>query len=246
MNPVENNLLHVQHRIRQACEHANRNPSSVQLIVVSKSHPAEMVRHAFEAGQLAFGENYIPEGVDKIEALEDIRHQLIWHFIGPIQSNKTRFIAESFDWVQSIDRLKIAQRLSDQRPRDLPDLNICLQVNISGESSKSGVDPKDALLTCLDLVELPNLTLRGLMAIPEPGVSLQAIKNFSKLFFDIQKHLKRHQFKNKFDTLSVGMSDDLEQAILGGSTMVRIGTAIFGQRNTEEVEEETIENNDGI
>jgi PLP dependent protein len=246
MSTIAENLMLVQNRIRYATELAHRKSNSVQLIAVSKTHPPEVIRQAFEAGQVAFGENYIPEGVDKIEALEDIRDQLVWHFIGPIQSNKTRFIAESFDWVQSIDRLKIAQRLSDQRPRDLPDLNICLQVNISGESSKSGVAPEDALLTCLDLVELPNLSLRGLMAIPEPGVELQTIKNFSNLFFDIQKHLKRHQFKNKFDTLSVGMSDDLEQAIQGGSTMVRIGTAIFGERTTQESTVEPLENDNGI
>lgn len=246
MNPIADNLSFVKNRIRIACEKANRNAKSVELIAVSKSHSAEMIRNAFQAGQYSFGENYIPEGLDKIEALEDIRDQLTWHFIGPIQSNKTRFIAESFDWVQSIDRLKIAQRLSDQRPRDLPDLNICLQVNISGESTKGGVDPKEALLTCLDLAELPNLALRGLMAIPEPGVSLESIKNFQKLFLDIQKHLKIHQFTNKFDTLSVGMSDDLEQAILGGSTMVRIGTAIFGERKIEEGSQEINNVKDGI
>ena len=246
MNPIADNLSFVKNRIRIACEKANRNAKSVELIAVSKSHSAEMIRNAFMAGQYSFGENYIPEGLDKVEALEDIRDRLTWHFIGPIQSNKTRFIAESFDWVQSIDRLKIAQRLSDQRPRDLPDLNICLQVNISGESSKSGVDPKEALLTCLDLAELPNLTLRGLMAIHEPGVSLESIKNFQKLFLDIQKHLKRHQFTNKFDTLSVGMSDDLEQAILGGSTMVRIGTAIFGERKIEEGSQEMNDDKNGI
>ena len=131
MNPIADNLSFVKNRIRIACEKANRNAKSVELIAVSKSHSAEMIRNAFMAGQYSFGENYIPEGLDKVEALEDIRDRLTWHFIGPIQSNKTRFIAESFDWVQSIDRLKIAQRLSDQRPRDLPDLNICLQVNIS-------------------------------------------------------------------------------------------------------------------
>jgi pyridoxal phosphate enzyme (YggS family) len=210
----------------------------VQLVAVSKTHSHEVVRLAYEAGQRDFGENYVQEGVDKVEALQDIRKHLVWHFIGPIQSNKTRFIAESFDWVQSIDRLKIAQRLSEQRPRELADLNICLQVNISGESTKSGVSPKDALLTCLDLVELPNLSLRGLMAIPEPGASLQSMQEFSHLFFEIQKHLKRHQFKNKFDTISIGMSDDLEQSIRAGSTMLRIGTAIFGERRTEENNED--------
>jgi pyridoxal phosphate enzyme (YggS family) len=234
MSDIKNNLLEVKNRIQLACEGANREKKNVSLIAVSKTHSKELVREAFVAGQLQFAENYVQEGVDKIEALDDIRKNIIWHFIGPIQSNKTRFIAESFDWVQSVDRLKIAQRLSEQRPRDLPDLNICLQVNISGESTKSGVSPREALLICLDIVELPNLSLRGLMAIPEPGASLQSMKDFHHLFLEIQKHLKRHQFKNKFDTLSLGMSDDLEPAIRSGSTMVRIGTAIFGARNAEE------------
>jgi hypothetical protein len=238
MTAIATNYLQVKNRIHAACESAGRDQKSVQLVAVSKTHSHEVVRLAYEAGQRDFGENYVQEGVDKVEALQDIRKYLIWHFIGPIQSNKTRFIAESFDWVQSIDRLKIAQRLSEQRPRELADLNICLQVNISGESTKSGVSPKDALLTCLDLVELPNLSLRGLMAIPEPGASLQSMQEFSHLFFEIQKHLKRHQFKNKFDTISIGMSDDLEQSILAGSTMLRIGTAIFGERRTEENNED--------
>ena len=238
MNPIAENLLEINSRIQRACEIAKRTKKDVSLVAVSKTHSAEMVRSAYEAGQLAFGENYVQEGVDKIEVLQDIRQRLTWHFIGPIQSNKTRFIAESFDWVQSIDRLKIAQRLSEQRPRELTNLNICLQVNISGESSKSGVSPKEALLTCLDLVELPNLSLRGLMAIPEPGASLQSMKEFYQLFIEIQKHLKKHQFKTPFDTLSIGMSDDLEQSIQAGSTMVRIGTAIFGARHIEETEED--------
>jgi len=238
MNPIADNLSQVKSRIQLACEIAKRAKKDVTLVAVSKTHPAEMVRAAYEAGQNAFGENYVQEGVDKIEALQDIRQRLTWHFIGPIQSNKTRFIAESFDWVQSIDRLKIAQRLSEQRPRDLTNLNICLQVNISGESSKSGVSPREALLTCLDLVELPNLSLRGLMAIPEPGASLKSMQEFHQLFIEIQKHLKKHQFKTQFDTLSIGMSDDLEQSIQAGSTMVRIGTAIFGARNVDENQED--------
>ena len=238
MNAISENLLHVNNRIQHACEIAKRGKKDVTLIAVSKTHSAEMVRAAYESGQIAFGENYVQEGVDKIEALQDIRQRITWHFIGPIQSNKTRFIAESFDWVQSIDRLKIAQRLSEQRPRDSTNLNICLQVNISGEPSKSGVSPREALLTCLDLVELPNLSLRGLMAIPEPGASLQSMKEFYHLFIEIQQHLKKHQFKTQFDTLSIGMSDDLEQSIQAGSTMIRIGTAIFGARNIEEDQED--------
>jgi pyridoxal phosphate enzyme (YggS family) len=239
MSVIAHNLSQVKSRVTQACSQAGRDAKNVHLIAVSKTHPANVIREAYHAGQTEFAENYVLEGTEKIEALEDIRSKLIWHFIGPVQSNKTRFIAESFDWVQSIDRLKIAQRLSDQRPRDMPDLNICLQVNISRELTKSGVSPEDALVTCLDIAELPNLTLRGLMAIPKPGESIETIKKFHKLFLEIQNHLKKHQFKNRFDTLSVGMSDDLEQAILAGSTMVRVGTAIFGTRNI--VEEESPE-----
>ncbi len=238
MNSISENLLLVNNRIQLACKHANRDKKDVGLVAVSKKHSVEQVRAAFEAGQFSFAENYVQEGVNKIGSLQDIRNQITWHFIGPIQSNKTRFIAESFDWVQSIDRLKIAERLSEQRPSDLADLNICLQVNISGESSKSGVSPREALLTCLELTELPNLSLRGLMAIPEPGASLQSMKEFQQLFIEIQKHLKKYQFKNQFDTLSIGMSDDLEQSIQAGSTMVRIGTAIFGTRNIEEDKED--------
>jgi hypothetical protein len=238
MSDISDQLFSVKNQISQACTRVGRTDESVHLIAVSKTHPASMVREAFVAGQKEFAENYVQEGTDKIIELEDLRKKIIWHFIGPVQSNKTRFIAESFDWVQSVDRFKIAQRLSEQRPRDMEDLNICLQVNMSGESTKSGVTPEDALLLCLDIAELPNITLRGLMSIPEPGASLQSMKKFQKLFLDIQQHLKRHQFKNRFDTLSLGMSDDLDRAIEAGSTMVRVGTAIFGPREPEVIEEE--------
>lgn len=234
MNPTATQLLQVKQRIQIACTAAQRDPQSVQLIAVSKTHSAASVRTAFLAGQAAFGENYAQEGVDKIAALQDLREQLTWHFIGPIQSNKTRLIAQSFDWVQSVDRIRIAQRLSEQRPPEMPNLNICLQVNISGEASKSGVLPAQALSTCIDIVELDNLSLRGLMAIPEPGADPQTLQEFSLLFTEVQQHLKKHQFTHQFDTLSIGMSDDLEQSILAGSTMVRIGTAIFGARQTLE------------
>jgi PLP dependent protein len=230
MSAVAENLSLVLNRISNACLKAGRNPADVELIAVSKTHPAENIKIALAAGQKSFGENYANEAIEKIEQLADLRQKIIWHFIGPVQSNKTRLIAENFDWVQSVDRLKIAQRLSDQRPRDLPDLNVLLQVNISKEETKSGVMPQDALLTCLDIAELSNLSLRGLMAIPKPGEDLKTIQQFQELFHEIQGHLKKHQFKNKFDTLSIGMSDDLEQAIQGGSTMVRVGTAIFGAR----------------
>jgi pyridoxal phosphate enzyme (YggS family) len=241
MSSISDQLIFVKSQISQASARVGRPNNSVQLIAVSKTHPASTVREAFVAGQKDFAENYVQEGTDKIVELDDLRKKIIWHFIGPVQSNKTRFIAESFDWVQSVDRFKIAQRLSDQRPKDMEDLNICLQVNISGEASKSGVPPEDALLTCLDIAELPNISLRGLMAIPEPGASLQSMKKFQKLFLDIQLHLKRHQFKNRFDTLSLGMSDDLERAIEAGSTMVRVGTAIFGPREPDVIEEDSEE-----
>jgi pyridoxal phosphate enzyme (YggS family) len=241
MSSISDQLIFVKSQISQASARVGRLNNSVQLIAVSKTHPASTVREAFVAGQKDFAENYVQEGTDKIAELDDLRKKIIWHFIGPVQSNKTRFIAESFDWVQSVDRFKIAQRLSDQRPKDMDDLNICLQVNISGEASKSGVSPEDALLTCLDIAELPNISLRGLMAIPEPGASLQSMKKFQKLFLDIQLHLKRHQFKNRFDTLSLGMSDDLERAIEAGSTMVRVGTAIFGPREPDVIEEDSEE-----
>ena len=241
MSSISDQLIFVKSQISQASARVGRPNNSVQLIAVSKTHPASTVREAFVAGQKDFAENYVQEGTDKIVELDDLRKKIIWHFIGPVQSNKTRFIAESFDWVQSVDRFKIAQRLSDQRPKDMEDLNICLQVNISGEASKSGVPPEDALLTCLDIAELPNISLRGLMAIPEPGASLQSMTKFQKLFLDIQLHLKRHQFKNRFDTLSLGMSDDLERAIEAGSTMVRVGTAIFGPREPDVIEEDSEE-----
>jgi pyridoxal phosphate enzyme (YggS family) len=230
MSSITDNLVQVHSRIALACKHSNRNPDEITLIAVSKKHRSEKIREAFRAGQQSFGENYVQEGIEKITELSDIRNQLIWHFIGPLQSNKTRLIAENFDWVQSVDRIKIAHRLSEQRPSNLPPLNICLQVNISKEETKSGVDLEDALNTCLELVTLPNLSLRGLMAIPKPDETLETIQSFKQIFVSIQTHLNTYQFKNNFDTLSIGMSDDLEMSIAGGSTMIRVGTAIFGSR----------------
>jgi len=223
-------LQECQKRITQACQQATRSPQSVQLIAVSKTHPAEKVLEAFECGQKHFGENYVQECVDKIHSLEVHRHEIIWHFIGPLQSNKTKLIAEQVDWVQSVDREKIAQRLSSQRPHHLAPLQVLVQVNISGEASKSGVAPQEALQLCQIILALPNLQLRGLMAIPEPGASSHSLKELHDLFEEIKKTLFDY---NLFDTLSMGMSDDLESAIQSGSTMVRIGTAIFGHRDKQ-------------
>lgn len=231
MPNIAKQLAHVKERIDVACKVSHRKPSTVKLIAVSKTHPVEMIQEAFEDGQYSFGENYVQEAIDKIEALHHLRPKIVWHFIGPLQSNKTRLVAENFDWVHSVDRLKIAQRLSEQRPRDLPNLNILLQINISGEDSKSGVLPNEALSVCIDLAELPNLHLRGLMAIPEPGDSKKSLIALQKLFLQVQSELKKHHYKASFDTLSMGMSDDLEDAVAAGSTMLRIGTAIFGARN---------------
>jgi len=224
---IADQLAECQNRIAQACEQASRSIASVLLIAVSKTHPAQSVEAALKAGQRHFGENYVQECVEKIQVLNSHRAEIIWHFIGPLQSNKTKLIAEQVDWVQSIDRLKIAQRLSSQRPTHLPPLQVLVQVNISGESTKSGVQPSETLQLCQEILGLPNLQLRGLMAIPEPGVGSTSLKELHTLFETIQSELGSYKH---FDTLSMGMSDDLELAIESGSTMVRIGTAIFGKR----------------
>lgn len=229
MNFVSDNLELVRQRIDGACAASHRAPRSVQLLAVSKNFDAATVELAIAAGLTDFGENYLQEGLAKIAALP--RHKLHWHFIGPIQSNKTRDIAEQFDWVHSVDRLKIAQRLSDQRPAELKPLNVCVQVNISGETSKSGCQPAEALAMCKAIAALPRLKLRGLMAIPAPvaaGADARApFRALRELFEQARATIGS---ANGFDTLSAGMSDDLEAAIAEGSTMVRIGTAIFGSR----------------
>ena len=198
---------------------------TVTLLVVTKTFPAADVREAFLAGERRFGENYVQEGVDKIEALSDLRAQVEWHLIGPLQSNKTRVVAERFDWVHSVDRLKIAQRLAEQRPAGLAPLNVCLQVNISGEASKSGLLPAEVPALAAQVATLPRLHLRGLMAIPEPGPgALDQHQAMGALFAQLQAS------GLPLDTLSLGMSADLEAAIAAGSTMVRVGSAIFGAR----------------
>lgn len=201
---------------------------SVTLLVVSKTFPAQDVRLAFEAGERRFGENYVQEGLDKIAQLADLREQIEWHLIGPLQSNKTRVVAEHFDWVHSVDRLKIAQRLSEQRPAHLPPLQICLQVNISGEASKSGLSPAEVQDLAHAVAALPRLRLRGLMAIPEPAADLPAQRAPHRALARLLRELQGQGLA--LDTLSMGMSADLEAAILEGATLVRIGSAIFGRR----------------
>ena len=230
MTTLEQRLGQVRQRIVQACVGAGRDPAGVSLLAVSKLQPAQAVRQALQAGQCAFGENYVQEALDKMAALADLRGLIQWHLIGPLQSNKTRAVAEAFDWVHSVDRLKIAQRLSDQRPAGLPPLNVCLQVNTSGEDSKSGAQPDEVPQLAAAVAALPRLRLRGLMAIPEPAQGLQAQQAPHRALRLLQEALRRQGLV--LDTLSMGMSDDLEAAVAEGSTMVRVGTAIFGVRPT--------------
>ena len=223
---VSANLAQVRKRIELACQAVGRASDTVKLLAVSKTMPAQAVREAYAAGQLAFGENYIQEGVDKIAALADL--PLEWHCIGPIQSNKTKLVAENFAWVHSIDRLKIAERLSAQRPAHLTPLQVCLQVNVDGGSNKSGVAPEDLLALAQAVTKLPHLQLRGIMTIPEPAeteAEARAVHQQAKRLFD---HLKTAGLT--LDTLSMGMTADLEAAVAEGSTCVRVGTAIFGAR----------------
>lgn len=224
MSTIAENIAKVGARIREAAQASQRNPAEIGLLAVSKTKPAEAIREAHTAGLNDFGENYLQEALDKQTQLADL--PLIWHFIGPIQSNKTRPIAEHFDWVHSVDRLKIAQRLSDQRPANLPPLNICLQVNVSGEDSKSGCSANDLPELAKAIIALPNLRLRGLMAIPEPTDDTAAQHAaFARL------HQLQNELALDLDTLSMGMSHDLEAAIAEGATWVRIGTALFGARD---------------
>ncbi len=219
-------------RIDSARRATSRPPRSVGLLAVSKTFSLEAVRELLTAGQRDFGESYLQEALPKIEALRG--SPAVWHFIGPIQSNKTRDIAANFDWVHGIDRLKIAQRLSDQRPADLAPLEVCVQVNISGEASKSGCEPAEAPRLCTAIATLPRLRLRGLMAIPAPvegeADARAPYAHLQRLFLDIKSALPGDP--GAFDTISAGMSDDLEAAIAEGSTLVRVGTALFGERDT--------------
>jgi len=224
MSTIADNIFHVGSRIQTATQAAHRPENSVQLLAVSKTKPAEALREAYAAGLRDFGENYLQEALGKQLELADL--PLIWHFIGPIQSNKTRAIAEHFDWVHSVDRLKIAQRLSEQRQAELPPLNICIQVNVSGEASKSGCTPADLPALAETINALPRLKLRGLMAIPEPT---EDRAEQDAAFAAVQK--LQASLDLPLDTLSMGMSHDLESAIAQGATWVRIGTALFGARD---------------
>lgn len=224
MSTIEKNIAKVAARIREAAQAVGRDPASVGLLAVSKTQPAATIREAAEAGMRDFGENYLQEALDKQGELSEL--PLTWHFIGPIQSNKTKSIAEHFDWVHSVDRLKIAQRLSDQRPAELPPLNICLQVNVSGEASKSGCAPEELPQLAQAVAAMPRLRLRGLMCIPAPSEDpAEQRAAFARL------RALRDELPLTLDTLSMGMSQDLEAAIAEGATWVRIGTALFGARD---------------
>ncbi len=227
MTAILSNLQATREAIAQAARAAQRGVAEVHLLAVSKTFPAEAVREAYRGGQAAFGENYLQEALEKMEALRDL--PLEWHFIGPIQSNKTRAIAENFAWVHSVDRLKIAERLSAQRPARLPPLNVCLQVNVSGEESKSGVAPAEVVRLAQAVARLPHLKLRGLMAIPAPAQGEAAQRAPFARMRALLEQLKSQGLM--LDTLSMGMSYDYAAAIQEGATIVRIGTAIFGARD---------------
>ncbi|MDR2625185.1 MAG: YggS family pyridoxal phosphate-dependent enzyme [Zoogloeaceae bacterium] len=238
MSAIEANLQAVRQRISDAAGRCGRSAMDITLLAVSKTRPARDVVTAALAGQRDFGENYAQEGADKILALRALAQQgalpenaaLIWHFIGPLQSNKTRLVAEQFDWAHSIERLKIAERLSAQRPAQLPPLQVCVQVNVSGEASKSGCPPQEALDLCLAVASLPRLKLRGLMCIPAPAHDFAAqCRPFLQLW---QRFMEIKTRCPELDTLSMGMSDDLEAAVQSGGTLVRVGSAIFGQRES--------------
>jgi pyridoxal phosphate enzyme (YggS family) len=227
MTTISANLQAVLARIDTAARTHGRAPGSVGLLAVSKTWPAAFVREAAAAGQKAFGENYVQEGIDKIRALAG--QGLEWHFIGPLQSNKTRQVAEAFDWVHSIDRFKTAERLAQQRPATLPPLKVCVQVNVSGEDSKSGVAPEDAPALAHKISALPQIALRGLMAIPAPAADFAAQRApFGRLRALFERLVDEGL---ALDTLSMGMSNDIEAAVAEGATLVRVGTAIFGERS---------------
>ncbi len=231
MSSIQQNIEHITSQIRYDEQKCGRTPESVQLLAVSKTKPVEAILEAYQAGQTAFGENYVQEGVSKVQHFAEHYpdNRIEWHFIGPIQSNKSRLVAEHFDWVHTIDRTKIAQRLNDQRPSELKPLQVLIQVNTSGEASKSGVTEAEVFELAELISRLPNLTLRGLMSIPANVSDYESqLHEFQKLA--ILKQTLEAQFP-EIDTLSMGMSGDMTAAIEAGSTMVRIGTAIFGARD---------------
>jgi len=231
MPKIKNNIDHVSKRIERSAQQCGRDPGEILLLAVSKTRDVDEIRSAMQAGLTEFAENYLQEALDKIAQLHG--ENLHWHFIGPLQSNKTRSVAEHFDWVHSVDRLKIARRLNDQRPEYLHRLHICLQVNIDNEPSKSGLSVDEVLPVALEVAKLPRLQLRGLMAIPQAGKGFdqqqQAFKQLAQLREQINRSLLSENLP-QMDSLSMGMSDDLEAAVLQGSTIVRVGTDIFGQR----------------
>lgn len=226
MNPITQQLAAVRARISKAEIRYGRVPGGVTLLAVSKTHAAEAVGAAHSGGQLHFGESYAQEALEKMQVLHKL--PLVWHFIGPLQSNKTRDVAEHFAWVHSVEREKIARRLNEQRPATLPPLNVCLQVNISGEASKSGVSPADVAALARVVAECPRLRLRGLMTIPAPQPEFDQQRTAFRALRELYEQLRASGFD--LDTLSMGMSDDLEAAIAEGATLVRVGTAIFGER----------------
>lgn len=231
MTTISNNLQGVRARIATACARVGRATDSVTLLAVSKTWGPEAVREAFAQGQTRFGENYIQEALDKMAVLRDL--PLEWHCIGPIQSNKSRLVAEHFDWAHTIDRLKIAQRLSEQRPAHLPHLQVCLQVNVDEAATKSGIRPEEVLALAIQVARLPRLCLRGLMVIPEPASDFEGqlvVHRQTKALFDAIAAANLPGAE-RFDTLSMGMTGDLEAAVAAGSSMVRVGTAIFGGRS---------------
>lgn len=227
MTTIASNLQAVRDAMAAAATEAGRAPDGISLLAVSKTFAPEAIREAYQAGQTRFAESYVQEALHKIAALHDL--PLEWHYIGPIQSNKTRAIAEHFAWVHSVDRLKIAERLSGQRPAHLPPLQVCLQVNISGEASKSGVSPGETAQLAMAIAQLPHLSLRGLMAVPEPGDDVAAQRAAFARLRGLFEQLNRQGLQ--LDTLSMGMSHDFAAAIAEGATMVRVGSAIFGNRN---------------
>jgi PLP dependent protein len=228
MTSISERLQAVMEHIGQAAHAAGRSSAGIQLVAVSKTQPADAIRQAYVAGQHAFGENYLQEALEKMGQLSDLPLQ--WHFIGPIQSNKTRPIAEHFHWVHSIDRLKIAQRLNDARPDTLPPLDVCIEVNVSGEASKDGIAPDETSALADAIMELPKLRLRGLMTIPAPTADIALQHRQFRMLRDLFEKLRGEGLP--LDTLSMGMTEDFPAAIAEGSTIVRIGTAIFGARNT--------------
>lgn len=225
MNSLQQSRNQVIQQIEDACKHARRNVESVQLLAVSKTHPSESLREMYQTGQRAFGENYLQEALDKMESLGDL--DIEWHFIGHVQRNKTKHLAEKFAWVHGVDRLIIAERLSNQREANQAPLNICLQVNIDAQDTKDGCQPNEVAELVKRISQLPHLKLRGLMVIPAPNNS-QAFSDAKALFESVKTE---HAHPEDWDTLSMGMSGDMNEAIAAGSTMVRVGTALFGARD---------------